>query len=88
MKIGFRFKEVGEVSQKQIGGDHYTKMAVQPWDVMRACFSPEEFAGFLKGNVVKYIMRSRSKGGIEDLRKAQHYLEELVRLSEEMEGGK
>jgi hypothetical protein len=68
---------------KQVGGDHYSKMAVQPWDVMRSCFTPAAFAGFLTGNVVKYVMRANAKGGIEDLKKAQHYLDELIRYLEE-----
>lgn len=63
---------------QQVGGDHYQRMTIQPWDVMRACMSREEWLGFLRGNVIKYVMRERSKGGVEDLRKALHYLQTLI----------
>ena len=39
---------------------------------------PEEFRGFLKGNVLKYMWRERMKGGTESLEKAQWYLTQLV----------
>ena len=45
--------------------------------------TPAAFAGFLTGNVIKYVMRANAKGGIEDLKKAQHYLDELIRYLEE-----
>jgi len=68
--------------KKQVGGTHYADMQVQPWDVMRSCFPKEGFACFLQGNVIKYIMRCNAKGGVQDLKKAQHYLEELINLLE------
>ena len=71
-----------EPRKKQVGGTHYADMQVQPWDVMRSCFPKEGFACFLHGNVIKYVMRSNAKGGVEDLKKAQHYLEELINLLE------
>ena len=40
--------------------------------------SKEEFQGFLKGNVIKYL--ARRKGGGEDLEKAKHYLEKLIEV--------
>jgi hypothetical protein len=63
---------------RQIGGDHYLNLGIQPWDAMRAWMTPEEFQGFLRGNVIKYIARFEAKGGVEDLRKAMHYLETLI----------
>lgn len=62
----------------QVGGDHYINMGIQPWDAMRAWMSPIEFQGFLRGNAIKYIARFRAKGGVQDLRKAMHYLETLI----------
>jgi hypothetical protein len=65
--------------QKQIGGSHYTSMAVQPWEAMRAWMNREQFQGYLQGNVIKYISRAGKKGDtLEDLKKAQHYLETLI----------
>ena len=66
----------------QIGGDHYKSKAVTPWQTMESCMSKEEFAGFLRGNVIKYTMRCNDKGGIEDLKKAQHYLAKLLEILE------
>lgn len=62
----------------QIGGEHYKRMMIQPWDAMEAWMSSEEFKGFLTGNIIKYIARYNRKDGIEDLEKAQHYLTKLI----------
>jgi hypothetical protein len=64
----------------QIGGTHYVDKTVQPWDAMQAWMSHEEFCGFLRGNSIKYLARYKEKGGVEDLRKAKHYLEKLIEL--------
>lgn len=62
----------------QVGGDHYRDKAVQPWDAMTAWMSPEQFEGFLRGNAIKYLARYSDKKGIEDVRKAKHYIEKLI----------
>lgn len=65
----------------QVGGDHYTRLAVQPWEAMEAWMTPAEFQGFLRGNVIKYL--ARDKGArLEDWRKALHYLTKLVETAE------
>jgi hypothetical protein len=64
----------------QVGGSHYTSKSIQPWDAMRAWMSKEEFAGFLRGNAIKYLARCNDKGGVEDLRKARHYIDKLIEL--------
>jgi hypothetical protein len=64
----------------QVGGSHYTELAVQPWAAMQSWMSTEAFAGFLRGNVIKYVARCDAKGGVEDLRKARHYLDKLIEL--------
>ena len=61
----------------QVGGSHYKDMAVQPWDVMEAVLTPEEFVGFLRGNLIKYAMRQGKKEGSDDGAKAKHYLAKL-----------
>ena len=60
----------------QIGGQHYKEMGVQPWDVMQQVLSPEEFEGFLKGNIIKYSMRAGKKDS-DDAGKAKHYMMKL-----------
>lgn len=59
----------------QVGGDHYRTQPIQPWDYIAA-----NGLGFFEGNVVKYVSRHRQKGGVEDLRKARHYLDKLIEL--------
>lgn len=63
-------------NRRQVGGDHYQRLAIQPWDAMAAWMTPEQFAGFLRGNIIKYL--ARDKGGLEDLQKAMHYLDKLI----------
>jgi len=63
-------------SNKQVGGDHYKCMSVQPWDFIAA-----NGLGFFEGNCIKYICRWRTKGGIQDLEKARHYLDKLLELA-------
>lgn len=60
------------VLNKQVGGDHY-KQDIQPVEYIKA-----NNLDFFEGSVVKYITRWRKKGGVEDLKKAVHYLEMLI----------
>jgi hypothetical protein len=59
----------------QVAGDHYKRQTIQPWDYIAA-----NGLGFFEGNVVKYVSRWRDKAGVEDLRKARHYLDKLIEL--------
>lgn len=65
--------EVSHVKSTQVGGDHYQKGALQPWDIFLAWDLDPWTA-----NVVKYILRYPHKNGIEDLRKAKHYIDFLI----------
>lgn len=69
-----------QAQQRQVGGDHYKKMDVQPWDVID--YGPKQQAiGFYRYNSLKYIMRAGEKGDFkEDIAKAQHYLEKLLEI--------
>ena len=68
----------GVARREQISGDHYVTKAVQPWDAMQSWMTPEQFEGFLRGNAIKYLARYTDKRGIEDVRKAMHYMARLV----------
>lgn len=68
---------------QQIGGDHYKNKSIQPWDVMESWMGKEGFAFYLQGNVLKYISRYKEKNGLEDLKKAKHYLEKLIEIEGE-----
>ena len=55
--------------------------AVECIDAIQAAMKPEAFEGFLIGNTLKYIWRHKNKGGLEDLKKAEWYLEKLISVS-------
>ena len=61
---------------QQVGGAHYAVKTIQPWDFIIA-----NNIGYLEGNIIKYISRWKDKGGVEDLKKAQHYLQKLIETS-------
>ena len=61
---------------------HYKNQGIEPIELMRANFSKEEFAGFLQGNVLKYMLRYKDKNGLEDLKKAKTYLTWLIEEEE------
>ncbi len=72
--------EQPEPVRRQVGGDHYMTMGLQPIDVMESVFSPAEIRGFYLGNMLKYTMRAGRKPGSaasEDIGKARHYAELL-----------
>ena len=60
--------------------EHYTSGGIECIDAIEAALTPEEFRGFLKGNVLKNTWRERIKAGVESLQKAQWYLNKLVSL--------
>lgn len=57
----------------QVGGDHYTKLAIQPMQ-----YSMANGLNALQHTIIKYVTRYKDKGGIEDLRKAAHCVEMLI----------
>ncbi|MAA63848.1 MAG: hypothetical protein CL581_03585 [Alteromonadaceae bacterium] len=59
---------------------HYTAGGVETIDAIEASMSPEGFADYLKGNILKYLWRYKHKGKPEqDLRKARWYLDRLIK---------
>ena len=58
---------------EQIGGTHYRDKAIQPIEYILA-----NDLGFCEGNIIKYVSRYKDKNGLEDLKKAKHYLEFLI----------
>lgn len=61
----------------QVSGNHYKDMPIQPWHIMEAVLSREEFIGFLRGNIIKYSLRAGRKDGSDDAGKAKHYMQKL-----------
>ncbi len=61
------------------GPDHYTRLKPEPIDVIRAWDLP-----WCPANALKYIARYRNKGGVEDLKKARHYLDLEIKEMEKL----
>lgn len=62
---------------------HYAITELDPINAYRqGLLTPDEFRGFCKGNVIKYLYRYEEKGGVEDLKKARNYINELISLFE------
>ena len=57
----------------QVGGNHYKELKIQPIEYIQA-----NDLSYCEANVVKYVTRWKSKNGIEDLRKAKHYIDLLI----------
>ena len=66
---------------------HYTKGGIECIDAIRASMTPEAFAGYCKGNVLKYVFRYEDKGGVEDLCKAMVYLGWLAETAGKIANG-
>jgi hypothetical protein len=62
----------------QIGGDHYTKLAIQPMQ-----YSMKNGLDPLQHTIIKYVTRFRDKAGIEDLEKAKHCIDMLIEFEKE-----
>jgi hypothetical protein len=65
-----------EANKRQVGGDHYQEMGVlEHWD-LAAMYGWDYFAA----RTIAYIMRWRTKGGIQDLEKARHFLDKYIEV--------
>lgn len=56
---------------------HYTQGEIECIDAIKAALTQEEFRGYCKGNVIKYVWRERFKGGRESLQKAGWHLQKV-----------
>ena len=66
-------EDQGDIMSRQVGGNHY-KRACQPWEIIE-----EWELNYWAGNIIKYVLRYPHKNGVEDLEKAKHYLEYLIK---------
>jgi len=60
---------------RQVGGNHYKDLAIQPIEYIHANNIP-----FIEGCIIKYVSRWRNKNGVNDLEKAKHFLDMLIEL--------
>jgi len=63
--------------KKQVAGDHYVKLAIQPVQ-----YITENNLTYLQGNVIKYVTRYKDKNGLQDLQKAKHYIDMLIEMED------
>lgn len=63
-------------NERQVGGDHYKRDgSLEHWDLIE-----RSGIGYLEGCATKYVARWRKKGGLQDLEKAEHYVQKLIEL--------
>ena len=66
--------------EKQIGGNHYKGLAIQP-----AYYAYKNKIPFMEASAIKYLTRWKDKGGIQDLEKAKHFIDMLIEFETEGE---
>lgn len=71
-------KDIDEQENHPEHPEHYQGDGIECIDAIKAAMTPEEFRGFLRGNVMKYVWRYDRKGGVNDLYKASDYLCRLI----------
>lgn len=70
-------------NERQEGGDHYKAPGkTEHWD-----FVAQHELDYFQGNITKYIIRWKKKGGLQDLLKARHYLDKYIELTRQGEEG-
>jgi len=65
---------------------HYGQGSIEAIEYIKDSLTKEEFIGYLRGNISKYLHRWRYKNGVEDLKKAQWYLNKLIEV-EDLDNG-
>lgn len=60
-------------SKEQVGGNHYKELVIQP-----AEYCQKNNLNFCESSVIKYVTRHRNKNGIQDIKKAIHFLNLLI----------
>lgn len=65
----------------QVGGNHYKDMPIQPVEYIH-----KNGIGYFEGCVIKYVSRWRKKNGVEDLKKARHFLDLLIEFEDAQRG--
>jgi hypothetical protein len=83
-----RYKEIRDALNHEVvdvvnSPPHYKTGGIEAIEGIEASMGPEAYAGYLKGNIMKYMWRYERKGKpIEDLKKARWYLDRLIGLRE------
>ena len=71
----------------KINPNYYKNKPIETIEIIRNELTSDEFRGYLKGHVWKYLSRHRGKNGFEDLQKAKWYMDYLIKFEQEMGEG-
>lgn len=83
-----RTGEAIRANAKQIGGDHYKNMGIEPWDVVDT-WPLEQRIGAYRAGALKYLMRMGAKDeAAQEIGKGVHYLEKLLEVLKEKSNGR
>ena len=78
-------KEKKEMEHQVNSPDYYNVGNIETIDLIKASLSQNEFRGYLKGNIFKYLNRHMHKGmPVKDLMKAEWYLKRLIKEMKEL----
>jgi hypothetical protein len=61
-----------------VNPSHYKDTPIECIEAIKAAMTEQQFQGYLRGNVIKYLWRYENKGGKVDLEKAEWYLKRLI----------
>lgn len=70
-------KIMSDSNASQVGGKHYKRCKIQPWDYVIA-----NDLDYFQGSIIKYVTRWKDKGWVQDLYKARHFLEKYIEVME------
>lgn len=70
-------KTIVNPNMAQIGGEHYKRCQIQPWD-----YTIANDLDYFQGSIIKYVTRWKDKGWIQDLHKARHFLDKYIETME------
>lgn len=79
MNLGyFNYPDIDNTADNVNSPSHYGQGKIEAIDYIKDSLTKEEYIGYLRGNISKYLHRWRYKNGLEDLKKAQVYLGWLI----------
>jgi len=73
---------MGNANERQVGGTHYKGHGIEHWDIV-ALWNLDYF----QGQITKYVMRWREKGGIADLEKSLHVTQKYIEIEKARAAG-
>tara|TARA_B100000900_G_C20352663_1_gene622979 strand:- start:6 stop:242 length:237 start_codon:yes stop_codon:yes gene_type:complete len=71
----------------KINPNYYKTKTIETIEAIKSQLTTDEFRGYVKGQIWKYLSRHREKNGFEDLQKAKWYMDYLIKFEEEMGEG-